>query len=245
MPRFRPSQAVSSSPRAQNDQLLAAAFDHAPQAMAVMSVDGSIVQANKRLCRLLGFSHAELCTLRSGDVVHPDDAETEREQRRRLAAADIGRFDLVQRYVRKDLRTIWARVAVSAVRNGSPESTYLVAELECVPPYGCSEEVVGHEVWFARLGDATLAAIHEIGNTLTPLMLNTEMLVEQTTEDVGQSAQAIFKAARRIAFALRRLRRVHDPQSVAYIGQNRMNDLRLIQPPALRTSTGSGEAGAA
>ena len=64
------------------------------------------------------------------------------------------------------------------------------------------------------------ASLTQIGNSLTPLMLNTEMLVEQAKSDeVGQSAHAIFKAARRIAFALRRLRRVQDPQMVAYVGQ--------------------------
>jgi PAS domain S-box-containing protein len=245
--RFRPLQSVGTSSLPANDELFAAAFEYAPHAMAVLKADGFIVQANRSLCRLLGFTGAELCALSAGDIIHPDDAETEREQRKRLAVADIGRYDLVQRYVRKDLRIIWARVSVSAVRSSSPNAAFFVAQVEPVPPYGCPEDVLGQEVWFARIGDATLSAIHEIGNTLTPLMLNTEMLVEQSdSADVGQSAQAIFKAARRIAFALRRLRRVHDSQPVAYIGQNRMIDLRLIGPPGMeRDVSASSEAGAA
>jgi PAS domain S-box-containing protein len=244
LPRFRASQAASSSLSA-TDRLFAAAFENAPHPMALIDADGSILEANGSLCRMLGFTRAELWALSSDDITHPDDAETERQQRRRLAAADIARYELVQRYVRKDLRTIWAQVSVSAVRSSSDQAAFFVAELEPVPPYGCREEVMDHEVWFARLGDATLSAIHEIGNTLTPLMLNTEMLVKQSTGDeVGQSAQVIFKAARRIAFALRRLRRIHDPQSVAYVGQNRMLDLRLVAPPQ-GSSVGTGEAGVA
>lgn len=247
MPRFRPAHAMGhSAPESASEPLFAAAFENAPHPMALIDANGLIVQANKSLCRALGFTRTELCALRASDIIHPDDAETEREQRKRLAAADIGRYDLVHRYIRRDLRTVWARVSVSAIRGRSLEPIVFVAELEVVPPYNCAEDFMGHEVWFARLGEATLAAIHEIGNTLTALMLNSEMIIEQCREnEVGQSADAIFKAARRIAFSLRRLRRVHDTQPVAYIGQNRLLDLRLVEPPALCRDSPSSEQGAA
>jgi len=242
-----PSKAVGNPSLSGNDQLFAAAFENAPHPMALLAADGMIIHANRSLCRMLGFQHSEICSLRAGDITHPDDAETEREQRKRLSSATIGRYVLVQRYVRKDLRTIWARVSVTAVRSSrSLEAAFFVAELEPVPPYGRPDDVMRQEVWFARLGDATLSAIHEIGNTLTALMLNAEMLVEQTiSEEMAQSADAVFKAARRIAFALRRVRRIHDSPPVAYIGPSRMLDLRLLAPPAQRNTADSDEAGAA
>ena len=245
--RFRPSQAADScTPLPANDQLFAAAFESAPHPMALINRAGLIVQANKSLCRILGFTRAELCVLSAADIIHPDDAETERQQRARLAAAHIGGYELIQRCVRKDLRIVWVRMSVSAVKTTALDAAFFVAELELVPAHNCPEEVIRHEVWFARLGEATFSAIHEIGNSLTPLMLNTEMLVEQPSgQDIDQSARAIFIAARRIAFALRRLRRVQDAQPAAYIGQSRMLDLRLVAPPSQRSSVNSTEAGAA
>ena len=229
-----------------SEQLFATAFENAPHPMALIAAQDSIVQANRSLCRTLGFSRAELCALSASDIVHPDDRKTECEQRRRLGAADIGRYALVQRYVRKDLRTIWARVSVSAIRDHALAATFFVAEIEPVPPHNCPDAIGDRDVWSARLGDATLSAVHEIGNTLTALMMNTEMLVEKSAaDDTGDAADAIFKAARRIAFALRRLRRVQDPHPVAYIGQNRLLDLRLLAPPGRRESPDSTEAGAA
>ena len=246
MPGFRAAHVMGPSPPVSaSEPLFAAAFENAPHPMALIDANGLIVQANRSLCRMLGFTPTELSALRACDIIHPEDAETEREQRKRLAAADIGRYDLVHRYIRKDLRTVWARMSVSAIRGRSLEPIVFVAELEPVPPYNCAD-FMSDEVWFARLGEATMAAIHEIGNTLTALMLNSEMIVEQCREnEVGQSADAIFKAARRIAFSLRRLRRVHDTQPVAYIGQNRLLDLRLVEPPALRRDSPSSEQGAA
>jgi hypothetical protein len=63
-------------------------------------------------------------------------------------------------------------------------------------------------------------------------MMNSEMIVEQAPrDDVGDLAKQIFKAARRIAFALRRLRPIEDPRPAAYVDQNRLLDLRVVAPP--------------
>src|SRR6476660_2771609 len=59
-------------------------------------------------------------------------------------------------------------------------------------------------------------AVHEIGNALTPLMINTQLIVEQSTPgEISDSAHAIFDAARRIALTLRRLQGLKDLQSLA------------------------------
>lgn len=75
-------------------------------------------------------------------------------------------------------------------------------------------------------------AVHEIGNALTPLMINTQLIVEQSTAgEISDSAHVIFDAARRIALTLRRLRGLKDLQSLSYLGQARMLDLRKVAPP--------------
>jgi hypothetical protein len=63
-------------------------------------------------------------------------------------------------------------------------------------------------------------------------MISTQLIVEQSTAgEICDSAHVIFNAARRIAFTLRRLRGLKDLQSVAYLGQARMLDLRTVAPP--------------
>ena len=211
--------------------LFADVFEHAPNGMAVLNADGKFIQANHTFCSLLGFSREELLDLTSSAVVHPEDAATETEQRRRLAAGEINRYQLVQRLMRRDGETTWVRLSVSASRRDSSTPEYYVVQVESAE---ADPEVAGEarESWLARVGDATLSAVHEIGNTLTPLMLNTEMIVEQSKRgDISDSAQEIFKAARRIAFTLRRLRGIKDGQPVAYLGQDRLLDLRLVAPP--------------
>jgi len=78
-----------------------------------------------------------------------------------------------------------------------------------------------------RVGEA----LHEIGNALTPLMVNTQLIVEQSkSDDISDLARVIFNAARRIAFTLRRLRDIEVSQSMASAAKGRMLDLRITAP---------------
>jgi PAS domain S-box-containing protein len=206
------------------------AFESAPHGLAVLSATGDILRANRSLCQMLGFTRGELQNLNCVHITHPDDLPTEAEQRRRLERADIGRYELVLRYLRKDGVPLWVRLAVSATRRKNVE-TSLIAAAEAVP---CP--ITAHrnddDQQLRQLGDAALSAAHEIGNTLTPLMLNTEMLLEQAKKkEIRDAAQQVFKAARRIAFVLRRMRGVEDAPKVAYVGADRLLDLSLIAPP--------------
>jgi PAS domain S-box-containing protein len=227
------------------ESLFEAAFDDAPQAMAVLSTSGNVVRANRSLCQLLGFSRGELQALSCVHIVHPDDLATDSQQRRRLAAANIGRYELVLRYVRKDGEQIWIRLAVAAMRRVPGQCTHLIAVMEPVASPAAPAATNG-EAWLRQFSDAALSAAHEIGNSLTPLMLNAEMILEHAKKrELRDSAHQIFMAARRIAFTLRRLRGIEDRPAVAYVGQNRMLDLRLIAPPCSALEEETGEAASA
>lgn len=215
--------------------LLEDAFEGAPHGLAILSANGNVIRANRPLCQMLGFTRAELQSLNCVHITHPDDLPTEAEQRRRLARADIGRYELVLRYIRKDGAPIWVRLAVSATRRKGTE-TNLIAAAEAVP-YPLQVQSKADDQVLRQLGDAALSAAHEIGNTLTPLMLNAEMLLEQATKkEIRDAAHQVFKAARRIAFVLRRMRGVEDSPKVAYVGTERLLDLARIAPPESEAS---------
>jgi PAS domain S-box-containing protein len=228
----RPEKSLRSSAalHIESEVLFFDVFENAPHAMALVGADGTLLHVNRALCLMLGYGRDELIDANIGSITHPDDLQTGWVQRQRLANANIGRYELTQRYLRKPGDAVWVRQSVSAIRHFS-QLAYFVVEVEAVSeprsPQGQGEE--GQAL--RQLCDAALSAVHEIGNALTPLMLNTELIVEQTrNEHVHEFAAEVFKAARRIAFTLRRMRRLDDAQPVAYIGEQRMLDLRMLQP---------------
>jgi PAS domain S-box-containing protein len=205
------------------------AFEHAPNGMAILDNQGRITHASIALRNLLGYTHIPLVGMELSEITHTDDVETEREQRKRLASGEIDRYQLVQRLICEDGATIWVQICVSACRGMSGVPTQFVLQAEKSSgrlPIGldASPDALEH-----LLGDV----VHEIGNTLTPLMVNTQIIVERsTTSEISDAAHVIFNATRRIAFTLRRMRGLKDlRQSVAYIGEGRMLDLRSVSPP--------------
>ena len=206
------------------------AFENAPHAMALVAPDGTLLHVNRALCLMLGFAREDLIDANISAITHPDDLHTEWEQRQRLARANIGRYELTQRYVRKLGETVWVRQSVSATRRFS-QLVHFVVEVEAVPPPRCAQAVETDLQSHGEFGDAALSAVHEIGNTLTPLMVNAELIVEHARSDhIREFATEVFKAARRIAFTLRRMRKIDDAHPVAYIGEQRMLDLRMLPP---------------
>jgi PAS domain S-box-containing protein len=234
---IRAEKTLYLRPRQRTDEsLFADAFEHAPNGMALLDNDGRITQANIALCTLLGFSRSELLGLSPSEITHPDDIETDAEQRRRLSSGELDRYQLVQRFIRKDGEATWTLLTVS-LRHGTSEfPEYYVLQAESAGGHLSVEDGAGPDALIERVGEA----MHEIGNTLTPLMVNTQLIVEQSKAgDICDSAQVIFKAARRIAFTLRRLRGIKDLQAVAYLGPDRMLDLRMVAPPAEADQTGT------
>ena len=217
-----------SSGQRPEERLFADAFDQAPNGMALLDSAGRITQASIAFCKILGFSRPALLGLGFSELTHPADVETEAEQRRRLAVGEIVRYQLVQRLVRNGGTAIWVVLSVSACQRISGRPKYYVVQVE----NGGEHRANAKRASPGAVEDLLSEAVHEIGNTLTPLMVNTQLIVEQSgAGDITESAHVILKAARRIAFTLRRLRGPNDLQSVAYLGDARMLDLRTIAPP--------------
>jgi len=243
----RPEKSLRSIPavRSGSEVSFFDAFDNAPHGMALVAADGTLLHVNRALCVMLGFVREELIDANISAITHPDDFPTEWEQRQRLARANIGRYELTQRYVRKLGETVWVRQSVSATRRLS-QLVHFIVEVESVAPPRCPQRDTDAQS-LRQLGDAALSAAHEIGNSLTPLMVNTELIVEHARNDhIRELAAEVFKAARRIAFTLRRMRKVDDTHPVAYIGEQRMLDLRLVPPqfeePAAEPPSGAGNS---
>jgi PAS domain S-box-containing protein len=219
--QFSPEQRSSKWP-------FADAFEHAPNGMALLDGDGSIAQANIAFCEILGFGRAELLGVGLTKITHPDDADTEAEQRMRLAVGEIDRYQLAQRLIREDGAATWVLLSVSACReiSGSPE--YYVIQVETAGEHVPVKGGAAPDALTYRVGEA----LHEIGNALTPLMVNTQLIVEQSkSDDIGDLARVIFNAARRIAFTVRCLRDIEVSQSMASAEKGRMLDLRIAASP--------------
>jgi diguanylate cyclase len=99
--------------------------------MAILGPDGALLDVNRAVSELLGYSPAELMRLTSFDITHPDDRDVDQAQWQRLIAGQIATYTLEKRYIRKDGRSVWVSRAVSKARDDNPDAPLrLIAQVE-------------------------------------------------------------------------------------------------------------------
>jgi PAS domain S-box-containing protein len=96
----------------------------------VDAATGRFIRVNSALCRMTGYSEAELLASRVFDVTHPDDRGKDQEDVRNLMRGDALDYDIEKRYVRKDGNIMWVRVTANVIRdaNGSARRTTAVIQ---------------------------------------------------------------------------------------------------------------------
>lgn len=112
------------------DRLFRATFDNAVIGIGLLALDGRILRANRAVCRLSGYTEAELQQRRDGDNTHPDDRQLQAEAFAELVSGARDSLVGERRYVRKSGEVFWARISLSLVRDSDGKPSYLVGMLE-------------------------------------------------------------------------------------------------------------------
>jgi PAS domain S-box-containing protein len=109
-------------------------FEHiyhfTPIGMCLVSMEGSLLQANPALCELLGYPQEELISLTIRELTYSEDREISQQLVEQLIAEAIPSYELEKRYIRKDGKVIWASLHASLLRDTvTGEPLYIIAHL--------------------------------------------------------------------------------------------------------------------
>jgi PAS domain S-box-containing protein len=118
-----------------------AVFDSAGIGIAISALDGSLLECNPALERMLGYERGELQGQSLGRIAHPDDFALQRDHVRRvLAGAQTKGFSTERRYVRKDRRIVWGRITATLVRDTKGNPQYGLGLVEDITERKASEQ---------------------------------------------------------------------------------------------------------
>jgi diguanylate cyclase (GGDEF)-like protein/PAS domain S-box-containing protein len=105
------------------------AFRHSAVGMALVDLDGRWVEVNEALCRILGYSHAELMAMDSRAITHRDDLDEDLACVSSLLSGTRDSYDLEKRCVHKDGRLVWVLLTASLVRNPDRTPLFFAAQM--------------------------------------------------------------------------------------------------------------------
>ena len=106
-----------------NDELFRSIFNQSATGIVVSSVQtGRFLRVNGAICRMTGYSEAELLQKTFRDITHSDDVELSEKFLKGLLSGAVQTHAHDKRYLRKDGSPIWVQVVVTVLREagGSP-----------------------------------------------------------------------------------------------------------------------------
>lgn len=131
-------------------------FAHAPFGMCVGAFDGRFLQVNAPLCRMLGYSEAELLGRTVRDVSHPDDIDASYARLEQLRRDPSQCLEAEKRYIHRDGHQVWARIKLSPVQDTSGEGLYLVVHVEDISERKRTEAALQEsELRFRNIADSS------------------------------------------------------------------------------------------
>jgi PAS domain S-box-containing protein len=124
----------------EQEQRLAATYDHAAIGISEVAADGHFLRVNETMATITGFDKDTLAHSRLFTHTHPADADPDREAFRKQVAGDLDFYSIEKRFIRKDGRVIWIAVRSSPVRDASGSFLYAVRVVQDITERKASEE---------------------------------------------------------------------------------------------------------
>jgi PAS domain S-box-containing protein len=105
-------------------------FEEAPIGMAIVGLDGWLLQVNKAFCEMLGYDEHELTGRTLSLITHPDDEGKDRLLAAQMLKGAISSYKVEKRYLRKNHETLWADLTATMLRNQDGQASYSLVMLE-------------------------------------------------------------------------------------------------------------------
>ena len=125
------------------------AFTHAPIGMALVDMDGRLLRVNDALCRITGFTAAEVSARSFRDLSDPHDIDVDAPQMVELLDGHIPRYQIEKRYRHAWGHLVWVLLSVSLVRDEEGGPLHLIAQVQDISERkeleGRLEHLVDHD----------------------------------------------------------------------------------------------------
>jgi len=123
----------------EQEQLLAATYEHAAIGISETAPDGQFLRVNEAICTITGFSREHLLANKLFTHTHPDDTDPDRDAFRKQVAGQLEFYSVEKRFIRPDGRVIWLSVRSSPVCGGDGHLLYVVRVVQDITERKASE----------------------------------------------------------------------------------------------------------
>ena len=107
----------------------ALALRHSPIGKCLVGLDGSFIQVNAALVKMLGYTATMLTELTFQDITHPDDLACDLGLLQECLGGERESYRIDKRYLCADGSVIWGDLSVVLVRDGGGQPLYFISQI--------------------------------------------------------------------------------------------------------------------
>ncbi len=145
-------------------------FSQAPTGMSLMGSKGEILEVNRKLCDMFGFSEAEFKTQSIASLTYPEDAHIGQDQREAFFKGDIDHYEVERRYYKQNGEVFWGLASITRLFDDNHEDLNMLlgsfqdvtARREADEQLELSEQLFSSAFLHAGVGMALLNAEGQI-----------------------------------------------------------------------------------
>jgi PAS domain S-box-containing protein len=127
-----PTRAPTGSVRSLGDDAYRSAMLHSPIGMALALPDGRWMEVNRAFCAIVGSTREDMLGPTPPAFTHPEDLDADALHRRQLLNRELESYQVEQRCLGKDGRTIWVQLNASLVLDEERRPQYFVFQVQDV-----------------------------------------------------------------------------------------------------------------
>lgn len=177
---------------------LRSVFEGAPIGISITSLEGRLIETNRALQQMFGYTSEEFCNLSVPEFTHPDDVSGDPELfSNQLVPGKIDFYQVEKHFLRKDRSDFWGRLSLSLARDGEGNPLFAIATTEDITQRRQAEEklAAAYQTMERRVDERTreLAALNAIAASVSRTLNLREIMEEalERTLDVMQMEQGV------------------------------------------------------
>jgi PAS domain S-box-containing protein len=126
----------------EDDNRFRTIFEGAAIGIGLDNLDGVIVESNRALQTMLGYSHEELTSMTFSQFTHPDDVAIDEKLFGEMIAGDRSFYQIEKRHINKDQQLRWIRLTNSLIRDQANHPRYTIAVVEDITSLKQAQESI-------------------------------------------------------------------------------------------------------
>jgi PAS domain S-box-containing protein len=179
-------------------------FEQAALGVARVSLDGTWLEVNDKLCFIVGYSQQELLSKTSQNLTHLEDLTMEKFAIRRLINDVIKNYTTEKRYYNRSGNIVWVNLTMSLVRDINNQPDYFIYIIEDISRQKNDEalqlsltEQLNQAQKVGAIGNLAGEISHDFNNMLAIIQGQAEMAMSELepNDPVIENLKAILKAA--------------------------------------------------